>query len=162
MCVILDADRVGLVFGRNPSPAGRDLLDWLEQPHASRPRPQLVVGGRLMQELTQNGTFAKWAEEATKDGRVRRFPDVDIAREESALPSNHCRSNDRHIIALARTSRARILYSNDGALQDDFRDLRLVPNPRGRLLPAGETPNASKGRRRLLRRSELCPNQAAW
>ena len=159
MCVILDADRVGLVFGRNRSPAGRDLLDWLERPRAARPRPQLVVGGRLLRELTRNPIFAKWAETATQDGRVRHFPDVDIAKEESALPSNRCRSNDRHIIALARTSRARILYSNDGALQDDFRDLKLVPRPQGRLLPTGESQNASRRRRGLLRRPNLCPNQ---
>ena len=159
MCVILDADSVGLVFGTNPSPAGRDLLDWLERPHTTRPRPRLVVGGRLMRELTRNGIFEKWAETATQDGRVRRFPDIDIAEEESALPSNRCRSNDRHVIALARASGARILCSNDGDLRDDFRDLKLVPRPQGRLLPTGTSQNASKGRRNLLRRSNLCPNQ---
>ena len=33
-----------------------------------------------------------------------------------------CRSDDEHVLALASVSGARLLFTNDNALQDDFRD----------------------------------------
>ena len=45
---------------------------------------------------------------------------------ETALTlSDSCRSNDPHVIALAQINGARLLYSNDEALQKDFGDKRL-------------------------------------
>lgn len=45
----------------------------------------------------------------------------DDLREES-----NYRSNDPHIIALAQASGARLLYSNDKKLQENFKDTKLV------------------------------------
>ena len=42
-------------------------------------------------------------------------------------------SNDAHVIALAQVSGARLLYSNDSDLQDDFKDKSLIDSPRGRI-----------------------------
>jgi hypothetical protein len=44
-----------------------------------------------------------------------------------------CRSNDLHIIALARVARVGLLCSRDQALADDFTNRTLIANPRGRV-----------------------------
>ena len=64
-----------------------------------------------------------------------------------------CRSNDAHIIELAQISGARLLYSNDRDLTDDFRDRGLVPNPRGRVYSTNVTRDFNPQRRNLLRQS---------
>lgn len=68
-------------------------------------------------------------------------------------------SNDPHVIALADVSGARILYSNDENLRDDFRNSVLVSSPRGKLYPTGESAKAERRRRRLLNATDLCPNR---
>ena len=153
MCAILDKDVAGLVFGDRRSRAGREFFDWLETPGA-----RLVVGGQNYDELTENRRFEKWAEVAIADGRLRPFAREKIEAEMAELSTQHIRSNDRFIIALARVANARILYSNDGDLGEDFKDRTLVPNPRGRLFPMGDSENASRHRRDLLRQDNLCPN----
>ena len=42
-------------------------------------------------------------------------------------------SDDSHVIALARASGARLLYTGDTALIADFKDKRLIDKPRGRI-----------------------------
>jgi hypothetical protein len=44
-----------------------------------------------------------------------------------------CESNDQHVIALARVDRqrARVLVTNDQALQNDFKNKSLIDKPRG-------------------------------
>lgn len=42
-----------------------------------------------------------------------------------------CRSNDLHVLALARVSGARTLCTADGDLRRDFKDSRLVARPKG-------------------------------
>jgi hypothetical protein len=43
------------------------------------------------------------------------------------------RSDDPHVLALARLSGARVLYSEDGDLMDDFKDRTIVPHPKGKV-----------------------------
>lgn len=153
VCAILDKNVAGLVFGARKSRAGREFYDWLDSPRA-----RLVVGGTLYDELVEYRRFEKWAEVAIADGRLRPFTREEIEAEMAELSTKHIRSNDPFVIALARVAKARILYSDDGDLRDDFRDRTLVPNPRGRLYPMGDSENASRRRRNLLRRDNLCPN----
>ncbi len=154
VCLIIDANCVGEVFGTNRSAAGRDLAKWLKNSGA-----RLVAGGQLREEMRNANRFKKWAEEAQKDGRLREISSRKVETEQSALPHDHVRSNDLHVIALARASGARILYSKDRKLQDDFKDPRLVDKPEGILLPPGESRNASRMRHQVLNRRELCPNR---
>ena len=154
VCAILDASVSGHVFGSGRPRAGRQFFDWLETSSA-----RLVVGGRLYIELARNRKFEKWAEVAIADGRLIPFGADQVVAEEDSLPVEQLRSDDAHVIALARIGRARILYSNDGALCEDFKDPAFVTTPRGRIYPTGESDNAARRRRNLLRRNDLCPNQ---
>ncbi len=154
MCAIIDVNVLGEVFTPDRAPPGEQFFDWLETPRA-----RLVVGGKLLEELSENGKFRAWVKEGILGGRVRRFPDETVEQETSAVRAKRlCRSKDEHIIALARVSRARLLYSRDGDLRADFKNPALIAGPRGRIYPTCESGKAVKRRRDLLNRTDLCPN----
>ena len=153
--MILDSSARDEVFGDNQTRAGEQFFDWLEAPNA-----RLVLGGRLTDELTTSNAFEKWAETAIKDGRVRTFSRHEVDAEAESLAVDwQGQSNDQHVVALARVSRARVLYTRDIRLSRDFRDRALVPAPRGRVYPTGDSRNAQKSRTRLLNETSLCPNR---
>lgn len=155
MCLILDNSARDNVFSRHSgTPVGRQLLEWLDEFRTS-----LVVGGKLYDELAGSRVFKVWAANAIKDGRLR-FVRRDVVDRETTDLKNDWRgkSDDEHVIALARVSRARVLHAHDSGLRDDFRNPALVSNPRGKLYPLRKSPAATKRRRALLNRTDLCPN----
>lgn len=75
-----------------------------------------------------------WLAAAIPAGRARRIRDAVVDKEtESIRAGENCRSNDFHVIALARVSGARLLFTNDRTLEQDFKDRSLVPDPRGKI-----------------------------
>ena len=148
MCGILDANVAGDVFGLNSTAAGDMFFDWINSDGGC-----LVVGGMLWDELGANGDFLEWASDAERAGRLRRisYQAVD-AQTDKLVAQGVCRSNDAHVIALAQVGRVRLLYTDDGDLTADFRDRRLISNPRGRVYPhRGTSRNAIRQRRDVLR-----------
>ena len=150
---MLDASVRDQAFGRNPTPAGTQLRQWLRTR-----RGRLVVGGKLTAELKQSRDFASWLEAAASLGRIRN---VGAARLEAKVTEmeRHWtgRSDDQHVIALAVVSGARILYSDDEDLRADFRNRKLVPGAPGKLYPRSEGRARDDARARLLNQPDLCP-----
>ncbi len=129
MCAILDNDVVHEVFGQNRPAAGKAFFDWIDSGGG-----RLVGGGRLFRELVRNENFRAWWQAATASGRVDRVGDEVVEAETVRLAARKaCRSNDPHVIALALVSGARLLYSNDRRLGDDFRNRKLIGNPPGKV-----------------------------
>ena len=166
MCAIVDTNVCGEVFGENRNEAGRRFFDWLTAGHG-----RLVVGGRLKAELRHRG-FDEWLREALRAGRVFDQPGGRIEEETRALERDRrCRSDDPHVLALARISGARLLYTNDSTLQEDFTDPALLPGQeRGRIYTTvvgrRQPREQQRGRfraahRALLRRRDLCPRAVA-
>ena len=153
MCAIVDNDVRDQVFGSNSqSPAGRFFLDWL-----SDGRGRLVVGGQLLRELNDSGDFKRWLQTALRRNSALAFDDDQVDAETEAIRARQiCRSNDKHVLALARVSGARLLFTNDRALQDDFRNRRIIPNPRGRIYTTVEHSDIRPTHRDLLNRTDLC------
>ena len=152
MCAILDANLVGEVFRADPEPAAGQFFNWMYS-HQCR----LVIGGELRRELEQVESFVEWADDAALDGRLQVEDDQvvdELARKLSE--ADDCLSNDEHVIALARVSGARLLFSRDEDLRVDFRNASLL-QPRGKTLPLGGNDNARKQRRSLLDAPDLCP-----
>ncbi len=146
MCAILDANVVGRVFGPGSGPAEREFRRWIE-----KRKGRLVVGGLLLRELASHDGFRSWLQEALKSGRAKSVPDERVGREAKRLvEEGACRSDDQHVLALARISGARLLYSRDHALQQDFKDLK---NPGGKVYPEQK---GARCRQWLLRQSSLC------
>src|SRR5690349_12950672 len=105
MCVIIDANRASLVFREPPEPDFAPILDWLLQEGG-----ELVFGGHLAAELDRMGNAKRFLRALVVAGRARQLPGAEVEAEEATVAATgHCRSNDHHVVALARVSGARTL-----------------------------------------------------
>ena len=152
MCAILDADVAHQVFGKERPPAGEAFFDRINSGGM-----RLVVGGKLLEELDNDARFRIWRQQASQAGRVGI---VDAQRVEARTADlrneGACRSNDLHVLALAQVSGARLLYSNDLSLHQDFGNQQLINNPRGKIYSTHAGGQLRESHRRLLRRNDLC------
>jgi len=62
-------------------------------------------------------------------GKASKFSDSCIAREAVTLQAVPLKSDDLHVLALARCSGARLLCTRDDALSQDFTDRRIIKPP---------------------------------
>ena len=161
MCAILDADRLHEVFGSgNRSEPGTKFYDWLEK------HGKLVVGGQLRNELGRSNSFLKWYRQAILSGLATDINDHKVNElTEKLINEGSCESKDAQIIALAQTSNARLLYSNDGDLNSDFQNSNLINNPRGKIYStlikdrSGTRPKKfGPSHKKLLSDRRLCRN----
>ena len=149
MCAILDNSARGEVFRNAPTERGLIFYNWLNSG-----KGRLVIGGtKLRAELAGNrwqpggesagnrpqpgsANFRKWLPTAIRLGRVTEWDDREIDDATRDLKKDKvCQSNDPHVIALARASGARLLYTNDDDLETDFKNARLISKPRGKIYP---------------------------
>ncbi len=72
------------------------------------------------------------------------------AEERQLEDANMCESDDVHILALAKASSARLIYTGDNALKADFTNKEIINNPRGKIY-------SGAGNKKLLQRN-LCKN----
>lgn len=99
----------------------------------------------------------EWARQAALSGRMKVVNSMDVAVKERELLDQHVlRSDDPHGVALAQVSGARLLYSNDRALQQDFGNKQLVDAPRGKVYTTRVHKDFSDTHRDLLARRDLC------
>jgi len=154
MCAIIDTNAVHEVFGGENHEAGLQFRLWI---YSGRGR--LVIGGRLTAELSRASVqFRRWVSIVQSQGKILREPDDTVNQREIDLTDEgRCQSNDPHIIALAQVSGARLLYSNDKALQRDFKNQDLINNPRGKIYTTNEVRGKfSSGHKKMLARKDLC------
>jgi hypothetical protein len=149
MCAIVDVNNCHKIFGRTDvqTPAGKFFLDWLESE-----RGRVVIGGTQMKrEIDRVGRYDKWLKTAIARGRVRQERDNLVDAEANTLGGNpHCRSDDQHLLALARIAGARLLFTEDPDLQEDFRNHQIIANPRGKVYSTRIDHEVSKAHQRLL------------
>lgn len=151
MCAILDNNVVHQVFGHHCPEAGKEFFKWINSGSG-----KLVVGGKLSKELAYS-RFRNWFGEAIKSGRAKRFNDQEINNRTTKLTAEGvCKSDDQHIIALAQISHARLLYSNDHDLQQDFRNKKLIDKPRGKVYSTNVHQSFEDTHRKLLEMKNLC------
>lgn len=154
MCAIIDNNVRHEVFGASDvqTEAGEYFLNWLENRNG-----KLVVGGKLLEELSDYTGFRTWLRRALVRGRVIRVSDADVDAETANLQSrNVCQSNDAHVLALAIVSGARLLFTNDQDLQEDFRNRGIIGGIRGRVYTTLVHQDFSNTHRSLLNRTDLC------
>ena len=139
MCAILDNSTRDEVFGNAPTDRGRLFFDWIDQG-----KGRLTIGGtKLRAELSgstqQPGSvnFRQWLIAAIRRGLVTQADDdeaVDAAAD-GLDAQGICLSNDSHVLALAQDTGARLLYSNDEALRQDFTNRAIIGGVRGKIYP---------------------------
>ena len=152
-CAIVDANAASEVFGDAPSEAGARFRRWINSGDG-----QLVSGGKLQKELCRaSGTFRLWVTAAQAAGQLIVVSAKELQSQIDYFEKHpNCRSNDAHVLALAMVRGARLLYTNDEALQQDFRDHTLINNPRGRVFSTRVNRQFDRQKRELLRTAPPC------
>ena len=127
MCAIVDNNVANEVFGRNPPEAGKHFRRWLGGRNG-----RLAVGGRLLEELRGSSDFREWFQQNELSGRLLQVSAEEVGRQEERITRSKLQtSDDEHVLALAVASGARLLYTNDNLLMDDFRKPGHHPRPAG-------------------------------
>lgn len=154
MCAIIDNNVRHEAFGapEAQTAAGQFFLAWVDSG-----KGRLVVGGKLLEELSEYWNFSRWFRRARRSGQVLRVSDDAVNAETAALESRRiCKSDDAHVLALARVSGARLLFTNDQALQEDFGNRDIIQEPRGRVYTTRIHQEVGRTHRNLLNRTDLC------
>lgn len=160
MCAIVDADCTGEIVAASLSPAAQAFRESIMNGSC-----RLVVGGsRLRQEYGQSSTkrgqakqttVSKWMSEFHRAGKLVFHNDGEVDDYAKEIQcSGMCMSEDYHIIALARVTGARLLYSRDQNLHRDFKNQMLLNNPPGKVYPREF--NLVKSQSWLSRNRKLC------
>jgi len=143
MCLVVDTDRAHIIFGTPFSDAARPIWRWLKRDGI------LVYGGRLASEVERLHSTRRLLAELYRSGKAILEDAAAVRREEQRyLAEGNLRSNDPHVLALARVSGARVLFTGDQLLIKDF------CNPR-HLRPKGKVYQRSE-HKRLLRHRRGC------
>lgn len=93
----------------------------------------MILGGKLKREMFAQRqklvTFTTWAQA----GKLMIIPCEKVDAEEIIVKKLSIRSDDPHVLALARIGCARVLCTDDDALINDFRDEKIIPRPKGKI-----------------------------
>jgi hypothetical protein len=127
--VIVDANVCAELVEEGRTPEGKLWLNYIQKRKIC-----LCHGGRLSRELAENARFRRLLVAFARDGRARSFPDDHVDAEvEFLLRADVCESDDPHVLAVARVSTARVLFSRDKKLHSDFTNKKIVPPPPGKI-----------------------------
>ena len=136
MCIIIDANKLSSFLADPPDEDSAPVRKWLDK------------GGILVYS-----TGSIFAEEVTKRakrkltdyvraGQAKVIPGEQFTDDESSLRTQRgLRSNDPHVLALARVSGARLLYTGDNDLIADFKNKQFIDKPRGKVYSGSANAN---------------------
>ena len=83
-----------------------------------------------------------------------QISDEDLREAKGRIENVELKSNDSYVIELASSSGARLLYSNDRNLHDDFTSGEVVNKPRGKVHSTLISRNADNKKRKLLKSAQ--------
>jgi hypothetical protein len=128
MCLIIDNNVRGKVLLH-------DDPDYLPVTNALFDHKNLMVyGGKLRREYFQSNKIKRIVLRLDQAGIAKAIKESLVDNEAQAVVGlDICRSDDEHIIALARVSGARLLCSEDQDLHADFGNRTLINTPRGKI-----------------------------
>ena len=132
MCVIIDA-HVWPAFCADPAAAGLGEVDrWLRSGKGG-----IVYGGtKYRKELARVTAAVQLMAGYAQAGKAKLLDNDRIDQDAAWIQANQrIKSDDEHILALARVSGARVLCTSDGDLVSDFTNIALVSKPKGRVFP---------------------------
>ena len=153
MCLIVDAN-VAHTFDFPPHDDAVPILKWLLNPHSFA---MLVVGGDLTDELLRSGEpIRNLLTQLNRAGRLRivdrKILDIEQEKVKTLLKADGIdkKMNDPHIIAIARVSGSRLLFSRDSkSLLHEIFKTRKYLKPPGKIYQTREHAE-------LLRSSPKC------
>jgi len=151
MCIIIDASVAGIFMSRAPEHVqhAKPVHDWLDSGGG-----RIVYGGKNREELARVNEVMFYIQELRKEGKAHPIPDEQVNEDEERVTKmGIIRSDDPHVLALARVSHARLLFANDPPLENDFGNTRIVPSPKGKVY------KGYKGHKALLMLCPRCPGK---
>jgi predicted nucleic acid-binding protein len=126
MCIIVDANAIHRFF--NEDAAAAVLLDAV-----MKPTTRITVGGTALKaEYEASKRFVSLMLRLEQAGRINFTCSADVDQECRSVEKLPRQSNDIHILALARVSKTRVLFSFDNALAADFKCSAIL-HPKGRV-----------------------------
>lgn len=129
MCMIIDVNVAIKVF----LPNDPDFSEVHESLH-KMPNSQIVFGGHLGVEYGRSPKIRRLVLGLARAGKAKRVDDDAVNKVATEVANTGlCRSDDPHIIALAKVSTVRLLCSHDRDLHADFTNHLLLSKPRGKV-----------------------------
>lgn len=127
MCIIIDANRLGHFLREPPNEDALPIRNWLER-----------KGGVIL--YSTGGKFAKEVGKKARE-KLRVYSQAGKAVEVDHNKFNDderdlesvIRSDDPHVLAMARATGVRLLYTVDRDLIADFKNKELIDDPRGKV-----------------------------
>ena len=148
MYAIVDNNVAGLLFG---DPKERPEAATKFREYIDNGRLKLVAGGRLVEELGESNRVKRWLAEGVNGGTARIVPKHKVDEvEQRLIQEGKFKSDDPHVLALALVAGARLLYTHDDALADDFKDPNLIRGLRGKVFRTLMSEQFTKSQRNLL------------
>jgi predicted nucleic acid-binding protein len=126
MCIILDANCVGLFVSGDPSM--EPVSEYLKK------KGHLVFGGsKLKLEYERHNKFNRILIELLRTGQLLRLQTDAVDKKEIEIRHEvSTQSDDPHILAIAALSNARVLVSHDQPLHRDFTTTKFF-KPKGKI-----------------------------
>lgn len=122
MCIIIDAN-CAHKFKDSNCKDGTPVREWVVNGHG-----KIVIGGKLSTELNRSG-LGSLISELSRIGKCVRVEEAKLDAEARHLSNlKILESDDPHIVAAARLSGARLLFSKDENLIRDFKNRNTVLN----------------------------------
>ena len=141
MCMIIDTNVLGQFLSEPQSQDCEPIYRWVGRGG----RIIYSSGGQFDREI--RGVTKTKLNELARSGSAILVDAGKIQKFEAAVERDgFCKSNDFHILALAKFSGARVLYTRDRNLIEDFRNKAVIDNPRGKIY-------SGKANRNLLKSS---------
>lgn len=139
MCLIIDACSANIIAANNCE-ASSIIIDWIKA------KGRVVSGGNLQTELGRT-RLTRLISAWSAAGRFTLVDPTRLAVELEALGTCPVRSNDHHVIAIARIANAGVVVTGDNLLINDLKNRAVSIKPRKVIkLRANHTP-----RRRTVR-----------
>jgi predicted nucleic acid-binding protein len=137
MCIIIDANKFNNVSSNAEPNNFEPIRVWLH-----RREGKIVCGGYLLKELSTNAAALRWYREMDRAGLVTKVNNQKVYEETEYVKTNvNYVSDDPHVIALARISGARLIYTADKDLIKDFKSVNVVPKPKGKVYKRAQNSN---------------------
>ena len=126
MAIVIDANVCSIVFRKNS--VYPELFKWLFFKDG-----KLGSGGLNYDELIKVTEVRKWLKLLDQIGKLKVVGKDNIEFELNLDKMQLCKSDDKHVIALMRAGRFRLICTDDKDLKGDVDNKRLLNKPRGKI-----------------------------
>ena len=127
MCIIVDANRMGAFLADPPEEDAAPVRRWID---TGGGRVVYSTGGKFAEEV--RGHAKQRLLRYSQAGRAKFVPEHRFIDDQNTLQAR-IRSDDPHVLALARATGVRLLYTGDVDLIADFKDKAILDKPRGKI-----------------------------